>query len=438
MKNKKISILGLGKSGIAAANLAVKLGYDVFASDNSKEREIKGLSKKVRKEFGKHTDEILNCDLIIKSPGIHSNIPVLEKAKKRKIKIISELDFALSNSKYKKVSAITGTNGKTTTVDLISKIIKASYKDSIVSGNIGFPLSERALKTTKNTIITMELSSYQLEDSPEFKPDISLILNITPDHLEHHKTMSKYIKAKENIFLNQTIKDYSIFNYDDKICRRIAEKSNAKTIFFSKYPMENGVFFDKGKIIIKARTKKTVISPKINLVGMHNIENILAASAVAYCAGVKPEIIERVISRYKGVEHRIEFVKDINGIKFYNDSKSTNVDSTRVALEAFDKNILLIMGGQDKGAPYTPLKNLIKERVKNIFLIGTASKKIKGSFPKYQGFIDSDTMDKAVKDAFKIAKKGDIVLLSPACASFDQFLNFEERGKVFKNEVLKL
>lgn len=435
---KKIGVLGLGKSGVAAANLAVKLGFRVFASDSGKERAVKNLSKKVTAEFGKHTNEILNSDIIIKSPGIHSDIPILKKAKKNKIKIISDLSFALDNSKYKKIIAITGTNGKTTTTDLTAKIIKAERKDSIVTGNIGYPLSDKVLKNTANTFITMELSSYQLEDTPGFHPEVAVILNITPDHLEHHKTMSAYVKAKENIFLNQTPKDYAVFNYDDKKCRRMAEKARAKKVFFSKYSLRKGVFYDKGAIVIKINSKKIVLKPKINIVGMHNVENILAAAAASFCAGIKPNVIERVISSYKGVEHRIEFVKEIRGIKFYNDSKSTNVDSARVALESFGGNILLIMGGLDKGAPYKPLKRLIKERVKNIFLIGKAAEIIKDSFPEYENFTDSGNMEKAVEGAFKAARAGDIVLLSPACASFDQFSNFEERGKAFKDIVLRL
>jgi UDP-N-acetylmuramoylalanine--D-glutamate ligase len=433
---KNIGVLGLGKSGVAAANLAVKLGYNVFASD-SKEKKIKNLNKKTIKEFGGHSDRILNLDVIIKSPGVHPDIPVLKKARKQKIKIVSELTFSLENSKYKKIIAVTGTNGKTTATDLISKIIKAVHKDSIVSGNIGFPLADKALKTTENTFITMELSSYQLGDTPDFRPDISVLLNITPDHLEYHKTMEAYLKAKENILINQNDGDFAVINYDDKICRKISEKTKATVIFFSKKPLKKGVFYDNGSIVINIEEKRSVIKPKINIVGTHNIENILAASAASYVAGVKLAVIEKIVSKYKGVKHRIEFVKTLNGVDYYNDSKSTNVDSTRVALESFDKNILIIMGGRDKGISYTPLEELVKQRVKSIFLIGEASDKIKkdlsGAF-----FVNCVNMENAVKQIFRAAVRGDIALLSPACASFDQFENFEERGKVFKKLVLSL
>jgi UDP-N-acetylmuramoylalanine--D-glutamate ligase len=436
---KNLGVLGLGKSGVAAANLAVKLKYNVFASDTGNKREIKKLSKKVYTEFGGHSEKILDSDIIVKSPGIYSDVSILKKAVKKKVNIISELAFSLENSKYKKFIAVTGTNGKTTTTDLIAKIIKSVYKDSIVAGNIGIPLADKVLKTGKNTYITMELSSYQLEDTPNLRPDISVLLNITPDHLEHHKTMNAYIKAKENIFINQRCEDFAILNYDDKICSRISSKVRANLIFFSKKPLNNGVFFDKDKIVIKVGKKYFEIKPKINIVGDHNIENILAATAVSYIAGMNPKSIEKVISKYKGVEHRIEFVKIVNGAKYYNDSKSTNVDSTRVALASFDKNILIIMGGRDKGFPYLPLKKLVKDRVKAIFLVGEALNKIKQDLnSSTAAFYDCENIENAVEKIHKVSKPGDIVLLSPACASFDQFKNFEERGKVFKRLVNKL
>ncbi|MDR1523328.1 MAG: UDP-N-acetylmuramoyl-L-alanine--D-glutamate ligase [Endomicrobium sp.] len=435
---KNIGILGLGKSGISVANLALKLGNNVFASETAtKTKEIKKLSKKILVELGGHSDKILNSDIIIKSPGLSPDIPILKKAKNKKIKILSELSFALLNSKYKKIIAVTGTNGKTTTTDLISKIIKSKHKDSIVVGNIGLPLSAKALTTTKNTYITMELSSYQLEDSPNFKANISVLLNISPDHLSHHKTMKAYIRGKENVFVNQNKNDFLIVNYDDKICRKLSKKAKSNVIFFSKKPLKNGIFYDDGKIVIQIGKKYFQIKPKINIVGMHNIENILASVSAAYFAGIHLKSIEKVISKYKGVPHRIEFVKNINGVSYYNDSKATNVDSTRVALESFDKNINLIMGGQDKGFPYTSLKQLIKKKVKAVFLIGEASNEIKKDLRGVSTFFDSKSLEQALKQASMNSKTGDIVLFSPACASFDSFKNFEERGNIFKCLVNK-
>ncbi|MDR0401719.1 MAG: UDP-N-acetylmuramoyl-L-alanine--D-glutamate ligase [Endomicrobium sp.] len=434
---KKIVVLGLGKSGVAVANLAIKLGYDVFASDNRKIK-IKNLNKKIVKEVGKHSIKILNSDIIIKSPGISPNIHILKEAKKQKIKILSEVCFSLKNSKYKKIVAITGTNGKTTTTDLTSKIIKTTYKDTITSGNIGYPLSSMALSTTENTFIIIELSSYQLEDTPKFKPNISVLLNISPDHLEHHKTMSSYIKAKENILINQKSDELAIINYDDKICRKIAKKTNAKILFFSKNYIKNGVFYNNGNIIINIKNKNIVIKPKINIIGKHNIENILAATAISHSVGIVPCKIEEVISKYKGIKHRIELVRTLNGVDYYNDSKSTNVNSTKVALESFNKNILLIIGGRDKGGTYNCIKKLIKQKVKFVLLIGESSDKIRNSLDNCTKFMYCNSMNDAVKQASKIAISGDTVLLSPACSSFDQFKNFEERGKIFKNLVLNL
>jgi UDP-N-acetylmuramoylalanine--D-glutamate ligase len=435
---KNLGVLGLGKSGVAAANLAVKLGYNVFASDSGSKRKIKELNKKINTEFDGHSDKILNSDVIVKIPGIHSDISILKKAIKKKIIIISEFSFSLKNSKYKKIIAITGTNGKTTTTDLTAKIIKSVYKNSIVVGNIGMPLADKALKTGKSTYITMELSSYQLEDTPDFRPNISVLLNITPDHIEHHKTMNAYIKAKENVFINQRRGDFAILNYDDKICRRISSKVKANLIYFSKKALNKGIFYNKGKIVIKVGKKHFEIEPKINIVGRHNIENILAATAAAYAAGVNPKDIEKVISKYKGVEHRIEFVKTVNDTDYYNDSKSTNIDSTRVALESFDKNILIIMGGRDKGFPYLPLRNLAKNKVKAIFLIGEASSKIRKDLSGTTNFYNCGNIENAVKQIYKVSTPYDTVLLSPACASFDQFKNFEERGNIFKQLVHKL
>jgi UDP-N-acetylmuramoylalanine--D-glutamate ligase len=435
---KILGILGLGKSGVAAANLAAKLGYNVFATDSRKKRKIKELNKKVNTEFGECSDKILASDIIVKSPGIHPDIPILKKAIKKKIIVISELSFSLQNSKYKKIIAITGTNGKTTTTDLTAKIIKSVYKKSIVAGNIGVPLSDKSLKTSKSTYITMELSSYQLEDTPDFRPNISVLLNIAPDHLERHKTMNVYIKAKQNVFINQRCGDFAILNYDDKICRRVSLKVRANLIYFSKKALNKGIFYDNGKIVIKVGKKYFEIEPKINIVGSHNIENILAATAAAYVAGVNPKDIEKVISKYKGVEHRIEFVKTINGTDYYNDSKSTNIDSARVALESFNKNILIIMGGRDKGLSYLSLRNLVKDKVKAIFLIGEASDKIRKDLSGTTNFYDCGNIENAVKQIYKISIPCDTVLLSPACASFDQFKNFEERGNIFKQLVRKL
>ena len=436
----KIAVLGLGKSGIACANLAVAKGYNVFASDSGKTKTHKqmNLNKKVETEFGKHSQKVLDCDIIIKSPGLPNELEILQQARKQEIPILSELDFALNFAKPKKIIAVTGTNGKTTTTTLIYEIIKKGYKNTFVAGNIGFPISEVVKKLNSKSILVLELSSYQLEDSPYFRPNISVSLNITPDHLKHHHTMANYVKAKANVFINQKKQDYAIYNFKDKYLKKSILKTNANKIAFNDNKQKNCIFYKDGIFYLKQGNKTVKLNPKINIPGKHNIDNILASIAASYIAGTKKSVIEKVISNFKGVEHRIEFVKEINGVKYYNDSKGTNVDSTKVALESFNKNIQLILGGQDKGSPYKPIFNLIKKKVKNIFLIGEATniikKQLKGSAP----MTECNTLSNAIKKIHSVAKQGDIVLFSPACASFDQFNDFEHRGREFKKFVLAI
>ncbi|MBO7611682.1 MAG: UDP-N-acetylmuramoyl-L-alanine--D-glutamate ligase [Elusimicrobia bacterium] len=439
LKNKdiRIAVLGLGKSGIACANLATSKGYKVFASDSGKRRTHKemNLNKKVEIEFGKHSSKVLDSDIIIKSPGLPNDLEILKQARKREIPILSELDFALNFAKPKKIIAVTGTNGKTTTTTLIYEIIKKGYKNTFVAGNIGFPISEVVTKLNPKSILVLELSSYQLEDSPFFRPNISVSMNITPDHLKHHHTMANYIKAKANVFINQKKQDYAIYNYTDKYLKKAVLKTKANKVEFNSNKAQNCIYYDNETIYLKKNKKTLKLNPKINIPGKHNIDNILASVAASYLAGTKISVIEKVISKFKGVEHRIEFVKEISGVKYYNDSKGTNVDSTKVALESFDKNIQLILGGQDKGSPYKPIFNLIKKKVKNIFLIGEATsiikKQLKGSAP----MVECKTLSNAIKKIHSVAQKGDIVLFSPACASFDQFNDFEHRGREFKKFV---
>jgi len=436
----KIAVLGLGKSGIACANLAISKGYSVFASDSGKVRTHKqmNLNKKVEVEFGKHSSKVLENDIIIKSPGLPNELEILKQARKQEIPVLSELDFALNFAKPKKIIAVTGTNGKTTTTTLIYEIIKKGYKNTFVAGNIGFPISEVVTKLNSKSILVLELSSYQLEDSPYFRPNISVSMNITPDHLKHHHTMANYVKAKANVFINQKKQDYAIYNYEDKYLKKAILKTKAIKFDFNNNKTKNCIYFKDGTIYLKKNNKNIKLNPKINIPGKHNIDNILASVAASYLAGTKKSVIEKVISGFKGVEHRIEFVKEINGVKYYNDSKGTNVDSTKVALESFNKNIQLILGGQDKGSPYKPIFNLIKKKVKNIFLIGEATniikKQLKGSAP----MIECETLKNAIKKIHSVAQKGDIVLFSPACASFDQFNDFEHRGREFKKFVLAI
>ena len=443
LSGKRVGVIGLARSGAAAANLAKRLGAEVLVSEARKKREAGGglklLDKGISSEFGGHSEKLLQSDLIIKSPGVHGDIPVIKKARNRNIPVIGEIEFALGFINPAKLVAITGTNGKTTTTTLVGEIFKAAGMKTVVAGNIGAPPAAAAKKIGDKTNLVLEVSSYQLEDSPGFKPDISAILNITPDHLEHHRTMGNYIRAKSFIFKNQDNGGFCVLNHDDSVLRKFAAKCPARIVFFSRRKkIKNGVYHIPGKIVSSFPGNRFTIDISLKIPGPHNIENALAAAAVSVAAGVKPSVIKKVLNSFRGVEHRIEFCGAKRGVEYYNDSKGTNVDSTRVALESFDGNIWLILGGLDKGAPYAPLRGLIRKKVKGIMLIGEAAGKIKKELSGTAPFYDCVTLARAVKKAARFAGPGDTVLLSPACASFDQFKDYEDRGLRFKAFVKKL
>ena len=441
-KGIKISVIGLGRSGAASANLARSVGARVLVSDINNER---GLLKKfrlgqgIRTELGRHSEEILESDLIIKSPGVPNDAKILLRAREKNIPIWSEIEFALKFIKPKKIFAVTGTNGKTTVTTLLGEMLKESGHKTVVGGNIGRPLSGLVERIDSRTNLVLEVSSYQLEDSFNFHPNICSVLNITPDHTEHHHSMKYYVQAKARIFRNQTGQDFCILNYDDPLCRKLAVGAPSSVIFFSREKaLRNGVYFSGGIIRVNLRNGKYRICPPFKIPGMHNIENIMAAAAMASAARVSPSAIKKAVRNFSGVEHRIEFVEEVNGAKYYNDSKGTNVDSTRVALESFDGNVWLILGGRGKGSPYGPLKKLIRKKVKGVLLIGEAAAKIKKELAGSSAFYEAGTLRGAVKKAFALAKQGDIILLSPACASFDQFADYEDRGRQFKSMVKDL
>jgi len=439
---KKVSVLGLGKTGVSVANLLSELGYDVFVSEilplEKVKHNIRLLKPDIKYEVGIHSDKVLDANLIVKSPGIPQNIPVLVEARKRNIEILSELEMSSSFISPKLVIAITGTNGKTTVTTLIGEIFKNAGFDTIVAGNIGTPLSDFVKKITKESIVVLEVSSYQLENIKKFKPDISCILNITSDHLEHHSSMDEYVKAKKNIFLNQTKSDYCVLNFDDRITRELGNCCSSKVVYFSyRRKLKEGTFFDGRNFNVNLNDKKIKFEVRLKIPGRHNVENALASATIAFLYNLPVNIVKSTLNSFNGVEHRLEFVKEIDGVKYINDSKSTNVDSTLVALESFqkNKNIILIMGGRDKGFPYTPLRPLVKQRVKYLLLIGESAKKIESDLNGATEIINCGDISNAVKYAKKVAKNGDIVLLSPGCSSFDQFENFEHRGKEFKRLI---
>ena len=418
--NKNITVFGLGKSGLAAAQKLVSLGAKVFASDqNQVAVELPG----VELELGGHTEKSIQAaDLIIVSPGVRLDIPILKKAKQKGIPIISEIELAFSLLK-KPIIAVTGTNGKTTTTTLIGELLKAGGKKVVVAGNIGLPLI--AVDDTNLDYIVAEISSYQLETIDKFKPWISIILNIQPDHLERHGSMAEYIKQKARIFMNQTSDDYVIFNEDDTIVKRMVKNARARVIGFSKNHPE----------II------TIAPDQIKIPGRHNLENCLAAVQAAYLCGVAKKTAAEALKTFPGVPHRIELVKNIDNVDYYNDSKATNPDSTLVAIDTFKgRGIVLILGGKDKGVSLDNLSKKIKARVKAVILLGQASARFSSALKKadFNSIYQTGSIKEAVSKSASLAKAGDVVLLSPACSSFDMFTNFEERGRVFKECVWRL
>jgi UDP-N-acetylmuramoylalanine--D-glutamate ligase len=428
-RNKNITVFGLARSGMAAAKKLVSLGARVTVTeirpasdiDEAVLKELHDLE--VDLELGGHSPKsIAAADLIVVSPGVHLDIPVLAEAASKGIPIISEIELAYQILKMPMI-AVTGTNGKTTTTTLIGEFLRAGGKKAAVVGNIGIPLI--GIDDSDLDYIVAEISSYQLETIVEFRPWISLLLNVQPDHLERHKTMEYYIQQKARIFINQTGDDYLVYNQDDAYVSEMVKKAKAQLRGFSKFHPE----------II------TLPPAEIRIPGRHNLENALAAAQAAYLCGVGEKTVAEVLRTFPGVEHRIEFVSKINGAEFYNDSKATNPDSTLVALETFSgRRIILILGGKDKGVSLDALAQKVKEEVKAVVLVGEASSRFEKSLRAigFNAIYYSGSMEAAVKKSFSLAVTDEVVLLSPACASFDMFSNYEARGRAFKEAVKRL
>ncbi len=447
-KDKKVLVIGAGISGFAAAKIAKKFGASVVLSDAKDEKDLKYDFDELRKLginliFGKQTDEILDgIDLIILSPAVPIKIPVVQSALAKNIPVIGEVELAYNFAKSP-ICAVTGTNGKTTTVTLLGLLLETAYKKVGVGGNIGIPLSEVALEIGEGGCIAAEISSYQMETAQKFKPHVSAILNVTPDHLKRHGSMEGYQAAKEKIFANETAEDFLVLNYDDERTRGMIDRAKCKVVYFSrKIEPEEGACLDGNMLTIKfaGEIHKLCTIDELGIKGGHNVENALAAAMTAFLAGAKPEKMREVLKTFTGVEHRIEFVREIDGVKYYNDSKATNTDSAIKALETFDGHIILIAGGDDKMTDLTEFLELVKERCDNLILVGAAAERfkseaLKNNFPAEKILEAGYSMKKAVELAKNIAKSPQIVLLSPACASFDMYDNFEERGKDFKNIV---
>lgn len=442
-KGKKACVLGMGKSGISCARLLKRQGFKVLISDSRVIPVPTGLDG-IQAETGGHSDAVYKCDFIIKSPGISPRSAVIKKLKKLKKPIFSELEAACAFiPKNCKIFAITGTNGKTTTTVMLSEIMKAcclnekKNRKVYTVGNIGKPFSSVADAIEPGSIIVIEVSSYQLEDSTFFKPFISALLNITPDHEEHHGSLKKYIAAKGKIFSSQKGRGAFITNGGDPLCVKFIKKAKCKVLTFSSTPRHSvrvDAFFDGDEMIF---ANGCHIKPPKLLLGIHNIENAMAASLMAFAAKAKQKDVQDGFDTFNCLEHRIELFCQYKGIKCYNDSKATNIDSTLTALKALqsENKIWIILGGRGKGAPYKPLIPFLNKFCKHAVLIGEDSANIKqqlsGRFPA----TEKGDLKTAVEYIFAKAQKGDIMLLSPACASFDQFKDFEHRGKMFKQIV---
>ncbi|RJP57689.1 MAG: UDP-N-acetylmuramoyl-L-alanine--D-glutamate ligase [Ignavibacteriales bacterium] len=446
IKNKKISIIGAVRSGVAAAKLALYHGAIPFVSDSgSPEKLIEAEREfdqfRIEYEFGKHSEKVFDCDFIVTSPGVPSDSDVLVNAKSKDIPIYSEIEFASWFCEGTIIS-ITGSNGKTTTTTLLNYLLNEAGYISYPAGNIGNALSGIVDKLNGNDFVSLETSSFQLDHISLFKPKFSVILNITPDHLDRYEnSFEKYKQAKLRIFENQDENDFLILNADDSSLSKLHIDSKVNRYFFStKNKVENGAFCSDGKFIFVNNNVEEEICDcsELYIKGEHNRSNALAALIVAKLIGITNEKIKDAFASFKGVEHRLEFVREIEGIKFINDSKATNVDSVWYALQSFDTKILLILGGKDKGNDYNIIKDLVKSKVKKIYAIGSSKDKVYDFFHDIVSVDKKETMEDCVVAGRNEAEANEIVLLSPACASFDMFKNFEHRGEVFKQIVMSL
>lgn len=446
LKDKKVTVLGLGKSGIAAATLLHKLGAKVFISEiNSKlslgEDLCSYLNSNFEIELGTHSKRILESELIVISPGIKTDISIVKEARELNIPVISEIELAFKFIKCKTLVSITGTNGKTTVTTLSGEVVKNDKKKVIVAGNIGYPLCEAVNELKEEHILITEISSFQLENIEKFRPHISVLLNITEDHLDRYFDMEEYTRAKVNIIKNQKRGDFIILNYDDFRIKSLNLKTQAKIIYFStKGKVKEGVFVEGNKIISNLRGKEEFIChlEDIKIKGRHNLENILSVASISILLDVDKKVLRDTISNFTGLEHRLEKVKNIHGVTFINDSKATNIDAVLKALESFDSPIILIAGGRDKKGNFILLRDLLSRKVKELILLGESKEKIKSLLREYVNIHLVDNISQGVNLSYALAEEGDIVLLSPGCSSYDMFSNFEERGKFFKNEVLNL
>jgi UDP-N-acetylmuramoylalanine--D-glutamate ligase len=446
LRNKRVLVVGLGKSGVASALFLRSRGARVTVSDAKPEAELRDeilllLEHGITVETGGHGDRTFRGqDLIVVSPGVPVDAPQLVQARSLGEPVIGEIELA-AHFLSGQIVAITGANGKTTTTSLAGEIIAAGKFSTRVGGNIGTPAISFVDEGGPATWIVLEVSSFQLETIVEFRPRIAVILNITPDHLDRHKTFDNYVNTKARIFENQQADDFTVLNADDATTAGLSERTRAQVFWFSrKKEIEKGAFVRGAQIYFRDGRHERQILPlaEVSLKGGHNLENVLAGVSIGMVVGCQPEQIRDAVRNFKAVEHRLEFVARVASVDYYNDSKATNVDATIKALESFPANVHLILGGKDKGSDYSVLQELLRERVKRVYTIGAAAAKIESQIQGAAEIEHAETLENAVRRASEIALEGDVILLAPACASFDQFQSYEHRGRVFKETVHSL
>lgn len=445
---KKVLVFGSGISGIGAVDLLEKQGAQVVLYDGNDKLVTKEIAAKLKEDSAAEiivgafpTEMIDGLDIAVLSPGVPADLPVVCEMRKHGVFVTGEVELAYEFGKGS-VLAVTGTNGKTTTTSLLGEIMKEFQDEVFVVGNIGNPYTIAAQSMTDKSVAVAEMSSFQLETISKFRPQVSAILNFSPDHLNRHHTMEAYVEAKKNIAKNQTAEDYCILNYEDELTREFGKNIEAQVLYFSsKRKLERGIYLENGNIIYK-NPDETVIChvDELKLIGMHNYENYMAAIAMAAVYGVPVDVIRRAVKAFKGVEHRIEYVTEKKGVVYYNDSKGTNPDAAIKAIQAMNRPTVLLGGGYDKGSSYTEWIQSFEGKVKKLILVGQTKEKIARDADKcgFSDYVFTDTFEEAVLLAAATAQEGDAVLLSPACASWGMFPNYEVRGEKFKEIVNSL
>jgi UDP-N-acetylmuramoylalanine--D-glutamate ligase len=444
LSGKRVLVVGLGKSGLAAAHFLKERGARVTVSDARPATLIAELSELLDQGFmveaGSHgLLTFRRQDLIVVSPGVPMSTPVLTQVRAMGAHIIGELELGVEFLQGE-VIGVTGSNGKTTTTSLLGEILKAAGRPTLVGGNIGLPVTALVAESTAESWSVIEVSSFQLETVETFRPRIAVVLNITPDHLDRHGSFETYAAAKARITEFQTSDDFLVLNGEDKQTQMVAAETKAQIYWFSgRRQIKQGAFVHGESIFFTksegAKPEPVMPVAEITLAGTHNVENVLAAVCAARLAGVEVETIRAAVGAFKAVEHRLEFVRELDGVRYYNDSKATNVDATMKAVASFDGGIHLILGGKDKDSDYTVLAPLLRERVKTVVTIGSAAEKIERELDGVVKIESAETLARAIAFAHETAAAGDTVLLAPACSSFDQFENYEQRGRVFKELV---